>query len=79
MSKDRRLSPATIARRVSTGDERLLDVNAAAERLSISPWTVRDLIRTGELTHVRIGRLIKVPESSVAALVAGGITPGAQA
>jgi hypothetical protein len=33
---------------------RLLDVNAAAAYLSISPWAVRDLEAAGELPRVRL-------------------------
>lgn len=33
---------------------RLLDVNAAAAYLSVSPWTIRDLEAAGELHRVRL-------------------------
>jgi len=33
---------------------RLLDVAAAAEYLSVSPWTVRDLVSAGRLARVRL-------------------------
>lgn len=33
---------------------RLLDVNAAAAYLSVSPWTIRDLEAVGELSRVRL-------------------------
>jgi excisionase family DNA binding protein len=35
---------------------RLLGVRAAADLLSISPWTVRALVWNGELPEVRVGR-----------------------
>jgi excisionase family DNA binding protein len=33
---------------------RLLDVEAAAVYLSVSPWTIRDLVAAGELHRVRL-------------------------
>lgn len=33
---------------------RLLDIEGAAEYLSLSPWTIRDLISAGTLRRVRI-------------------------
>lgn len=39
-----------------SGIEPLLSVEAAAEVLSISPWTVRAYLRRGKRRAVRIGR-----------------------
>ena len=36
--------------------EKLIDIERAAEELSISPWTVRFLIRNKQLTPVKVGR-----------------------
>jgi excisionase family DNA binding protein len=36
--------------------EPLLDVEAAAEALSVIPWTIRAYIRKGKIRAVRIGR-----------------------
>jgi excisionase family DNA binding protein len=48
---------------------RLISVNEAADRLSLSPLTIRRLIRRGTLPHARpTPRTVRVPESAVAAL-----------
>jgi len=36
-----------------------------AERMSLSQWQVRQMIRRGELRHVRVGRFLRVPESAI--------------
>lgn len=36
--------------------EKLIDIEQAAEELSISPWTIRFLIRKKKLTPVKVGR-----------------------
>ena len=41
-------------------DVALLRLDEVAERLSVSPSTVRRLIRRGDLKAVRIGRLLRV-------------------
>lgn len=43
-----------------------LDVRQVAAALDVSEWLVRKLISSGELRHVRIGRLIRVPHSELA-------------
>jgi len=51
---------------------RLISINEAADRLSLSRLTIRRLIRRGVLPHVRpAGRIIRVPEDAVEALVRG--------
>lgn len=42
-----------------------LDVNQVAELLGVSVWLVRKMIRQGEIRHVRLGQLIRVPRSEV--------------
>ena len=49
---------------------RLLDVNAVADLLSISKWTVRAYIRSGKLRAVRLGRRVLVEESELERFVA---------
>ena len=48
---------------------KLLSINAAAESLSISPWTVRAYIRTRKLRPVRIGRRILLTEAELERLI----------
>lgn len=45
----------------------LLTVKDVAVRLDVHEQTVRDLIRSGRLSAVRVGRLVKVPTVAVAA------------
>jgi excisionase family DNA binding protein len=49
---------------------KLLSVEAAAELLSISKWTVRSYVRTGKLKPVRIGRRVLLAEAELERLVA---------
>jgi len=48
----------------------LYDVNHAAQRLAVSPWTIRAYIRSGKLRPVRIGRLVRLDEKEIADFVA---------
>ncbi len=43
----------------------LFDVRAAAQVLSISPWTVRSYIRTGSIRPLRIGRRVLFQEEEL--------------
>lgn len=45
--------------------DKLLDINAAADILGISPWTVRAVIRDGNLKPVRIGRRVLIEASEL--------------
>jgi excisionase family DNA binding protein len=49
---------------------KLLNIKAAAELLSISPYTVRSYIRAGKLRSVRIGRRVLLAEAELERLVA---------
>jgi excisionase family DNA binding protein len=46
-------------------DEKLLTPEEAAERFAVSPRTIREWIRLRKLRAVRVGRLLRVPESAV--------------
>ncbi len=39
---------------------RLLDLQAAAHYLSLSYWTIRDMVSRGEIPHVRAGRRVLI-------------------
>ena len=43
----------------------LYDVKAAAQVLSISPWTVRSYISTGSIRPLRIGRQVLFQEEEL--------------
>jgi excisionase family DNA binding protein len=48
---------------------RLISVNEAADRLSLSPLTIRRLIKRGELPHARpTARTVRIPECAVMTL-----------
>jgi excisionase family DNA binding protein len=52
----------------------LLTVAETAERLAVSPDTVRRWIKDGTLGVFQVGRIVRVPESSVVALIEGRTT-----
>jgi excisionase family DNA binding protein len=54
---------------------KLLSIEAAADVLSISKWTVRSYIRTGKLKPVRIGRRILLTEAELERLITAGQDP----
>jgi excisionase family DNA binding protein len=49
--------------------KRLYSIREAAEYLSLSTWTVRELIWKGTLPHVRLGRRILVDLQDLDALI----------
>jgi len=53
--------------------DKLNDIRTTAERIGVSPWTVRRLIKRGEVRAVRIGqRRVLVSEKEILRLVAKG-------
>lgn len=55
--------------------DRLLDAESAAELLSVRPSTIRWWWTIGKLHRVKIGRLTRVRESEVLALIKNEIAP----
>jgi excisionase family DNA binding protein len=51
---------------------RLCSIEATADRLGVSPFTVRRKIKTGALKSVRIGRRRLVPESVIEDVIQNG-------
>jgi excisionase family DNA binding protein len=49
----------------------MLRVPEAADWLDLSPGAVFELCRRGELEHVRLGRLIRIPRRALAAMANG--------
>lgn len=49
---------------------KLLSIHAAADLLSISPWTVRSYIKAGKILPVRLGRRVLVAEEELERLIA---------
>jgi len=50
----------------------LLTIGEAAERLHLSPWTIRAWIYAGRLDSVRLGRAIRVPVEAVEGKIKAG-------
>lgn len=57
------------ARRTLALPVRLLSLRDAAAYLSLSYWTLRKLVRSGELPSVRVGRRILVDREDIDAWV----------
>ena len=53
--------------------EKMLTVQEAAERMGLSPWTVRRWIETKRLDVVRLGRALRIPSSAVARKLEDGL------
>ena len=51
--------------------DRLLDAESAAKVLGVRPSTIRDWWRIGKLRRVKVGRLTRVWESELLALISG--------
>jgi excisionase family DNA binding protein len=49
--------------------KRLLSPQEFAQRLSVSRWTVYAMLRDGRIQSVKIGRLVRIPESEVERLI----------
>ena len=58
---------------------KLLKAGEVAERLAVSPVTVRKWIFAGRLPTVRLGRAVRVKEEDIEALVRMGYKPVARA
>ena len=56
-------------------NERLLTVEAAAERLSTSPRFVRRLIAERRIEFVKVGRHVRISETALAEFIEAGRTP----
>jgi excisionase family DNA binding protein len=55
--------------------ETLHPVKNAAHQLGISIWTLRKMAYEGEITSVKIGSKLLIPESEIARLVREGMRP----
>ena len=59
--------------------ERLHRVEAAADRLNLSPKTLRDWIANRKIGIVRLGRAVRVSESEIQRLIDVGTQPARRA
>jgi excisionase family DNA binding protein len=56
-----------------TTADRLLTVDAAAERMSTSVRFVRRLIADRRIAFVKLGRHVRIPETSLSDFIAAGL------
>lgn len=70
VAQQRMLAPAPTPAAAPALD-RLLTIPEAAERLGISKWTVEEKCRRREIPAVRIGRLWRIAEKDIAAIIEG--------
>jgi excisionase family DNA binding protein len=61
-----------MSKRQATTPDRLLTVEAAAERMSTSVRFVRRLIAERRIAFVRLGRHVRIAESDIAAFIESG-------
>jgi excisionase family DNA binding protein len=52
--------------------ERLVSVEEASRRLSVSTFTMRRLIKAKQLRAVRVGKRVLVPQSEIERVIADG-------
>jgi len=55
--------------------EKLLSPKELAERLSISRWTIYKMLEDGRIQSVKIGRLVRIPDSEALRIVEQGLRP----
>ncbi|MGO1544380.1 MAG: helix-turn-helix domain-containing protein [Gulosibacter sp.] len=56
---------------MSEAPEKVLKAAEVARHLSCTPETVYRLVNAGQLRAIRVGRLLRIPESSLTAFIAG--------
>lgn len=50
----------------------LKSINETAEKLGLSPWTIRHWINERKIECVRLGRSIRIPASEISRLIESG-------
>jgi excisionase family DNA binding protein len=58
-----------------TDKPRIMDVAGAAAQLLCSKWTVYSLCQSGQLRSVRVGRLLRIPQSAIDDFINGNEAP----
>lgn len=53
-------------------DDRLLSPKEAAQRLSVSRWTIYSWLSSGRLKKIKLGRLARIPETEISRLIQEG-------
>ena len=57
---------------IEANEPELIGIEAAAARMSLSPWTLRRWISDRRITSVRIGTRRLIPDSEIARLINAG-------
>ena len=57
---------------MNVSEIRFLTPKQFADRLSLSRWTIYAWISEGRIKSVKLGRLVRIPESEVERMVQGG-------
>ena len=52
----------------------VLNISDVAEILNITPSTVRRHIKNGDLPHIKVGRLVRIPKDSLISYLHGDPT-----
>ncbi|MFZ1382345.1 MAG: helix-turn-helix domain-containing protein [Scrofimicrobium sp.] len=55
--------------------EKVLKTADVARHLSCTPDTVYKLVNAGKLRGLKVGRLLRIPESSLREFIAGNVNP----
>ena len=52
----------------------VLSISDVAEILNVTPATVRRHIKTNDLPHIKVGRLVRIPKDSLIGYLHGDLT-----
>jgi excisionase family DNA binding protein len=64
-----------LERQLQTQIPQTLPIDAVAERLGVSPWTVRTWLRQGRVPFFKIGRRVLIKAEDVEALLDANYKP----
>lgn len=60
---------------MSNSESLLLSVPQFAQRLSVTPACIRRWIQEHKIATVKLGRVVRIPESEINRLIASGLRP----
>ena len=58
--------------------DKLVSVKEASERIAVSTFTTRRLVKARQLRAVRVGKRLLIPQSEIERVIAGGVGKYAQ-
>jgi len=65
-------------RATTTEIPQTMSIDGLAERLDVSPWTIRSWVRQGKLASFKVGKRVLVKQSDALALLEKGFKPAAR-